>query len=212
VRTDVVEFIAEVVEPTLLSWQASSGRPGRFVLEGLVHPFVAAILLGFPGLDEFREYAEANPPSRERGETGKSVSGEGDAVVGADSVGESEFIEEAGEDGFGAENSRGMEGLAANKVAAEVVGDGEGEAIDAVDGFELALEIRAPKIVGSRGGGGGGGFTGMSDATMVSAEGHRVIAFEDILDGGPAGKIPGRVGAMDNGKDLLAAPGGVLSA
>ena len=175
-----------------------------------MHPFVAAILLGLPGLDKFWKDPEANPPSGKGGETGQGVGSEGDAIVGADAVGESEFFEEAGEDGFGAENSRGMEGLAANEVAAEVVGDGEGETIDAVNGFELALEIRAPKIVGARGG--GGGFTGMSDATMVSAEGHKVIAFEDILDGSPAGKIPGRVGTMDDLEDFLAAPGGMLSA
>jgi len=193
----IVEFIAEPVEATLLSGHAAGRRPSRLGFESSMHAFVAPVLLRLAWLDELGEDSQANPPSGEGGKAGEGVGGERDAVVSADPGGETEFLEQADEHGFGAENSRGMKGLATDKVATEEIGDSEGEAIDAVVGFELALEISTPEVVGSCGG--GGGFAGMTDAAAITAKGHQVITLEDVLDGGSAGKIPGRMGAMDNG-------------
>jgi hypothetical protein len=75
------------------------------------------------------------PPGGEGGETGGSVGGEGNTVVGADPIGKAVLFEQAGEDGFCAGNSGGMNGLAADEETAEAVGDGEWEAVHAVRGF-----------------------------------------------------------------------------
>ncbi len=149
VRTLVIELITEGIELALLCGQAARGRPGGFGFEGTVHALMASVLLGLAGLDELREDAKTNPPCRERRETGERVGGEGNAVVSADPDGEAEFLEEAGEDRFSAKNSRGMECLAAEQETTVAIGDGEGVAVNPVTGFELALEISAPDIVGA---------------------------------------------------------------
>jgi hypothetical protein len=48
----VVEFVPEMIEAALLSGHASRRRPSGLVFEGLMHAFVATILLRFAGLDE----------------------------------------------------------------------------------------------------------------------------------------------------------------
>ena len=58
--------MAEAVELALLGAKIGR-RAGGFRFEGSMHAFVPAVLLGFARFDEFRQYAEANPP---RGETG----------------------------------------------------------------------------------------------------------------------------------------------
>ncbi len=117
------------------------------------------------GLDELRKDPQPNPPGGKGGEASEGVGGERDAVVGADPVGQAIFFKEAGEDGFCAGNSRGMKALAADDVAADVIGDGEGEAIDTVAGLELPLEISTPEVVGSEDG--IGGFAGMANAAAA---------------------------------------------
>ena len=62
-RAFVVEDLAEAVEAALLGAQAAGGGPGGLGLEGAVHAFVTAVLLGLAGLDELGEDAKADPPS-----------------------------------------------------------------------------------------------------------------------------------------------------
>lgn len=152
---------------------------------------------------------QANPPGGEGGEPGEGVGGKGNAIIGAYPVGQAIFFEQAVEDGFCAENSRGMKALAADDVAADVIGDGEREAIDTVAGFELALEISAPEVVGGENG--VRGFTGMTNPTLTAGSGNQAVALEEIADGGSAGKIPIGVAAMNNFQDLFGTPIGVLS-
>jgi hypothetical protein len=57
----------------------------------------------------------------------EGVGGEGNAVVGADTIGEAVFLKQTRKDCFGAENSGGMMRWAADEVEAEVIGEGEGE-------------------------------------------------------------------------------------
>jgi hypothetical protein len=174
-----------------------------------MHAFMATILLRFAGLDELGEDAQTNPPGGKGGESGQGLGGERNTVVGPDPVGEAVFFEEAGEHYFCARNSGGMEALATDEVAAEVIGDGEGKAIDAVSGFELFLEISAPKIVGCEYG--IGGFAGMSDPASAAGSGDHTVSFEDIADGGTAWKIPIRMTTVNDFDDLFGTPIGVLS-
>jgi hypothetical protein len=103
-----------------------------------------------------------------------------------------------------------MESLATEEKAAEVVGDGEGEAIHAIASFELALEIGAPDVVGSQDR--TGGFAGVTDSSTPSENGDHAIAFQDILNRCAAWEIPKRVLAMGYLEDLLPAPGRKLAA
>src|SRR5574337_29732 len=65
VRTLVVVFRAEAVEPALLGSKTARCRSGCLGLESFVHAFMATVLLGLPGLNEFWQYAKADPPGRE---------------------------------------------------------------------------------------------------------------------------------------------------
>ncbi len=65
---EVIEFLPEVVETALLSRHASSGRTSCLLLQGFMHAFVAAVLLGLAGLDELGEDSQPNPPGGEGGE------------------------------------------------------------------------------------------------------------------------------------------------
>jgi hypothetical protein len=68
-----------------------------------------------------------------------------------------------------------MKTLATEEVAAETVGDGEGIAVLAVAGLELALEIGGPEIVGREDG--GGGLSRMADASAPTADGNHAVSF-----------------------------------
>ena len=64
-RAFVVEDLAEAVEAALLSAQAAGGGAGGLGLEGPVHAFVTAVLLGLAGLNEFGENTQSDPPGGE---------------------------------------------------------------------------------------------------------------------------------------------------
>ena len=98
-----------------------------------------------------------------------------------------------------------MESLASKKVAAEVVGDGEGEAVHTIIGFKLAFEISAPDIV--RGQDRTGGFAGMPDPASPAANGDHVIALKDIADRGSAGQLPTGVSILNDLENLFTARG-----
>jgi hypothetical protein len=171
---------------------------------------MAAVLLWLAWLDELRKNPQANPPGGKGGKTGEGMGGEGDAIVGADPVGKTVFLEQSGEDGFCAGNSGGMKSLAADDVTAEVIGDREGKTIDTVAGFELALEIRTPKIVGGEND--RGRFARVANFPTSSGQPDQAIALIDITDGGTAREIPIGMLIVDDPKYFLATPGGVLTA
>lgn len=102
-----------------------------------------------------------------------------------------------------------MKALAAEEIPAEVVGNGEGEAIHTVAGFKLAFEISTPNVVGGEDR--AGGFSGVPDATAPAGNGNHPVAFEDVTNGGTAGQIPMGVAIVDYLKDLFSAPGRMLT-
>ena len=68
---------------------------------------------GLSGLDALDRDAEAEPPDGEPGEIEEAVgAGEGQAVVGADGVGQAALLEEALEGGDGWILARGLQGFA----------------------------------------------------------------------------------------------------
>src|SRR5262249_29445176 len=65
VRPLVVEDLDEFVEPSLLLQEIGSSRFGGFFLQGQMHAFMAAVLLGMPRFDAFDANPQAEPPHRE---------------------------------------------------------------------------------------------------------------------------------------------------
>jgi hypothetical protein len=53
-RPLIIEFVKEFIKSKLMCFEIDCWGYGSFVLQGLVHSFLAAILLGAPELDEFR--------------------------------------------------------------------------------------------------------------------------------------------------------------
>src|SRR5207247_2455065 len=49
----------------LLRRETARGRPGRLRFQRAMHPFLPAVLIRAPGLDELRQDPEADPPRRE---------------------------------------------------------------------------------------------------------------------------------------------------
>ena len=89
------------------------------------------------------------PPDGELGEVEQAVrTGEGNAVVGADGLGQAAFAEEPLEGGDGEVLAGRFQRLAQQQIARGVVGDGERIAVASVAELELALEVRAPEVVG----------------------------------------------------------------
>jgi hypothetical protein len=64
VWSHVVNFLTEGIELALLSDQTACRRSGGLRLEGAMHAFMAAVLLGLAWFDEFREHAETDPPMK----------------------------------------------------------------------------------------------------------------------------------------------------
>ena len=97
-----VELVPEGVEASLLSRAVPGGRPGRFVLEGSMHPLVSPVLLGLSEFDQCRSDAESDPPDGECREPSDCGSGEGATVVREHDHGKPELSKDALEHGLGA--------------------------------------------------------------------------------------------------------------
>ena len=70
------------------------------------------------------------------------------------------------------------EPLAAEQEAAVVVGDGQRIAVEPVAGLELALEVRAPDIIGCAAS--GSRVARMADRTTLALLRHQAVAAEDL--------------------------------
>src|SRR5688500_14029414 len=116
-----------------------------------MHALVAAVLLRMARSDALDGDAETEPPDGKLRQIEEGVrAGEGNAVVGADGGGQAALPEEALEGGDRRLLTGGVERLAHEQEAGGVVGDGERIAVAAIAEPELALEVGAPQIVGSR--------------------------------------------------------------
>jgi hypothetical protein len=86
---------------------------------------VATVLLRVAGFDAFDRNPEPEPPDREFGQVEERIGAcEGDAVVGADRVWQTELLEDILENGEGVGFLGALQGFAGNEVTAGEVGDG----------------------------------------------------------------------------------------
>src|SRR2546428_472825 len=131
-RTLVIERLAEDVEAALLRREAARRRARGLRLQGPVHPFMPAVLVRAPGLDELRQDAETYPPRREPRQAGQRGRGERHAVVAANPPRQPILVEQPCEDRFGLVAGRRRQGLATQEVAAEAIGHCQWIAVPAI--------------------------------------------------------------------------------
>ncbi len=94
--------MGNTIETALLLQGVGRGGLGGLALEGEMPPLVPTVLLGIPGLNAIDLDAEPEPPDGKRAQAIEGVGrGEGHPVVGADRLGQAEFLEGAFEDGEG---------------------------------------------------------------------------------------------------------------
>jgi hypothetical protein len=94
VRAFLVEDLDEVVEASLLLQEVASRRFSGFFLQGEMHAFVTAILLGMAGLNAFDANAQAEPPDGELAQVKQGVGrGEGHTIIAADVGGQAALLE-----------------------------------------------------------------------------------------------------------------------
>ena len=132
-RPLIVVAVDEVVEFRLLLQEVVAGRLGGLQLQGQMHAFMAAILLRVAGLDAFDLDAEPEPPHRHLAQPEERIGAcEGNAVVRADGLGETELLEDGLEHREGIGFLGGGERLAGEEIAAGEVGDRQRIAIASV--------------------------------------------------------------------------------
>lgn len=90
-----IELLLESVERGLLLKRVHTWRTGGFFLERQMHALVPAILLGMTGFDALDLDAESEPPDGKLAQIEQGIGGgEGHAVVGADGIGQTTFLEQ----------------------------------------------------------------------------------------------------------------------
>jgi hypothetical protein len=196
VRPLEIELLTEALKLELLSMPSAGGRASGCRLQGAMPAFMAAVLLGFAGLDALGEDTQEDPLGGELGEPAQGVGGKGHTVVGADALGQTVLFEQAGEYWLGLGHTGRREGLTAEEKAAVAIGHGERITIEPVARFEVALEIGAPDIVGGQDL--AGGLPRMANVSTVSCLGHQAMAAEDIANRGARGYRPARMTFLEN--------------
>ena len=121
----------------------------------------------------------------------RALEAKGSAIVGSDAVGKPELAEEPSEHRDYAIDGDIRAAVAGEQEARVHVLDGERVAEVTIAGRELALEVRAPALVGRIGR--GVGPTGVPASDTPAALGDEIVPAQDVMDGGPRGQVePGR--------------------
>ena len=100
--------------------------PAGLRLQGQVHAFVPSILVGFAGVDPFRDDPQLDPPDAERGQPTEGDRGERRTVVGAQPIRQPIFAEGGFEDRL---NALRRSWARPDSAAGAAVGIAEGERV-----------------------------------------------------------------------------------
>ena len=151
-RALVVVAFNEVIELGLLLQEVFAGRLGGLQLQGQMHTLVPSVLLRMARLDALDRDAEPEPPDREFGEVEEGIrTSKGNAVIGANGLGQAELLEDGLEHRKGVGFLGGGERLAREEIATGGVGDRKRIAVAPVGEHELALVVGAPQVIGLTG-------------------------------------------------------------
>ena len=177
---DLVVGRLEPVEDALLEITVRGGRPRHLLFERPVESLMRAVLLRTAGSNALMGDPELQPPDVEAAETMDAGGGERRAAVGADGVRESAGTKQPAEMRHHSLSADIVETLAAEEVAAQVVDDGQGVAVDAVAHTELAFVVDRPDLVGT----GGAQWSGARILPWESAPSvlDMTVAGEDVED------------------------------
>jgi hypothetical protein len=184
----VVRF-SKAVEDTLLEIEVGRRGTGHAFFEGFVESLMSAVFLRTAGMDALVSDAELEPPNVEVVETMDAAGCEGSPIVGADRLGEAAGAEQAVEMGFYPFATYVVQALTGEKIAREMIDNGEGVAVDAIAHPKLALEINGPDLV--RAGGAQGNGARVPPLSATAAMVNMTVAREDVAD-----SAPGRPGAL----------------
>jgi hypothetical protein len=204
VRSLVVVDAPPVVEGELLGAEVGARRPSRFALEVAVHALVARVLLRFAGLDEFGCNAEGDPPDGELGEAAPRSGSEGNAIVGADALRQTELTEEMPETAQGYLKIKAQHAAAFEQEARVAVLHGEGKAELSVASPEFAFEVSGPGAVRPVWERERRTRMGLSPSGLPVL--NVAIPIEDPLDGVDAGKAPEAGILLEHAADLSSSP------
>ena len=207
-RSFVIVYVQERIKALLLLQEVEGGGFGGFFFQGQVHTFMAGVLLRLAGLDAFDADAELQPPDGKPAESEQGMgAGEGNAVIGADGVGQAEGLEGVLEHLKGTVFLGGFEALAGEQVAASLVGDGQRVAVFAIAQQELALEVGTPQRIGRQ---------GLAErrapglVALAFASFHQAVAVQYHVDGADRWRLDDREHPGQLVADLGRTPAGIV--
>src|SRR5580700_7285854 len=121
-----VELADEGIEAGLLLQAVATRGPRGLLLQGQMHSLMAAVLLGVAWLDALDGDTEPEPPDGKLGEVEQAVgTGEGNAVIRPDGLGETPLPEELLEGRDGEIFTRGLVCVAEKHKAGGVICHGQ---------------------------------------------------------------------------------------
>ncbi len=169
-----------------------------------MHPLVGAVLLRTCWRDALMHDAKLYPPDVQRRQAVNARRGERRAVVGADSVRQTDLAEQSAEDRFGVDGLHGAQAVARQHPTAEVIGHGERIAVPPIARAKLALEVRGPDLIWTlRRDGRGAGMCPFVPPPMLV---QQSAPLEDGVDRTARGPRAARVPGPQHPQQLLRAP------
>lgn len=149
VRSHVVELVDKASKAFLLGFHVSFSGQGCFLLQGKMHAFVAAILLGLTWSNTLMADAEFEPPHTEQREAKHTVAGEGNPIVGSDGLWQTVVGKKTFEDRFSPGTPSRSKSLAGQQISTTGIGNGKWIAIGPVEEAEFSFEVGRPDLVGT---------------------------------------------------------------
>src|SRR5437870_6944230 len=204
----VIVLRAEALKAALLAAARAGGRPGRLGLQRAVHPFVGAVLFRMTRLDALLGDPEADPPDVHRAQAMDAGRAEGRAVVRSDGARQADVAEEPVEHEPAVLGADRRQGVTGEQIAAMLVGDREGVAVRAIAGAEVALEVRGPHVVRSRGN--ELGRARMLPGSAAAAPPHESPAVQEIARRTRCGQLEPRAVVGEPYEQLAGTPARVL--
>jgi hypothetical protein len=206
VRPLMVDLLTEASDAVRLRAAVGRRRSGGVGFAGPVQACMPTMVLGGARLDECWEAPEAEPPGRALRQSGQGIGRARAPMSGAETAGQAEVLNHAGEDRLGLGHRGGGEGLAGQQATTIAIGHGEGGAGAAGAGFDGALQVSGPELRGRAHA--GGRFPRLPDAAATALLGNQPVSAQELADGGACGPGPWRMALGAEGQQRRGPPVG----